>query len=50
MDTLTNLIKKIILDILENKVIGDQGGIGRYPGTMSVHFDVRGFKARWDKH
>ena len=41
--------KSIVLDLLENEVIGNEGGIGKYPGTMSVHFDVRGFKARWDK-
>jgi hypothetical protein len=41
--------KTIILDFLEKEIIKDQGGIGRYPGTMSVHFDVRGYRARWDK-
>lgn len=41
--------KTIVLDFLEKKIIKDKGGIGRYPGTMSVHFDVRGYKARWDK-
>ncbi|MEM6965959.1 MAG: D-Ala-D-Ala carboxypeptidase family metallohydrolase [Bacteroidota bacterium] len=42
--------KTIVLDLLEKKVIGNQGGIGRYPGTMAVHFDVRGYRARWDAH
>jgi len=46
----TQADKQIVLDLLENKVIKNKGGIGRYPGTMSVHFDVRGYKARWDKH
>ncbi len=41
--------KTIVLDFLEKEIIKNQGGIGRYPGTMSVHFDVRGFRARWDK-
>ena len=41
--------KQIVLDLLENEIIKGKGGIGKYPGTMSVHFDVRGFKARWDK-
>ena len=41
--------KQIVLDLLEKEIIKDKGGIGRYPGTMSVHFDVRGYKARWDK-
>jgi len=41
--------KQIVLDLLEKHIIKDKGGIGRYPGTMSVHFDVRGYKARWDK-
>ncbi len=42
--------KDIILDILETEVIKDQGGIGRYPGSMSVHYDVRGTRARWDSY
>lgn len=41
--------KQIVLDLLENEIIGSEGGIGRYPGTRAVHFDVRGYKARWDK-
>ena len=41
--------KKIVLDILENKIIRNRGGIGRYPWSMVVHFDVRGYKARWDR-
>ena len=41
--------KTIVLEILEKIVIKNQGGIGRYPETMSVHFDVRGYRARWDK-
>ncbi len=41
--------KTIVLDLLENKIIKNQGGIGRYPGSMSVHFDVRGYRARWDQ-
>ena len=41
--------KEIVLNLLENKIIKYQGGIGRYPGTRAVHFDVRGYRARWDK-
>lgn len=41
--------KTIVLDFLEKKIIKDEGGIGRYPGTMAVHFDVRGYRARWDQ-
>jgi len=40
--------KQIVLDIVENKIIGDKGGVGRYPGSMVIHFDTRGYKARWD--
>lgn len=51
MDGKANQIdKELLLDILNDEVIGNQGGIGRYPGTMSVHFDVRGNKARWDSY
>ena len=42
--------KDIILDILENKVIKNQGGIGLYPGTENVHYDVRGKRARWNSY
>jgi hypothetical protein len=46
----TQADKTIILDLLDQEVIGIMGGIGRYPKTMSVHFDVRGYKARWDSY
>jgi Peptidase M15 len=37
-----------LLEILETKIIGNNGGVGRYPGTQVIHIDVRGSKARWD--
>ena len=40
--------KTIVLDLLE-QIIGDHGGIGRYPGSMNLHFDTRGYRARWDE-
>ncbi|HHB77954.1 MAG TPA: DUF882 domain-containing protein [Saprospiraceae bacterium] len=40
--------KQIILDILDKYIIKDKGGIGLYPGTHNVHYDVRGTKARWN--
>ncbi len=40
--------KEIVLDLLEHAVIKDEGGVGLYPGTQHVHYDVRGYKARWD--
>lgn len=42
--------KQIVLDILDKTVIRDKGGIGRYPGTRAIHFDVRGYRARWDDY
>jgi hypothetical protein len=42
--------KSLVLSILENEVIGDKGGIGLYPNTDILHFDVRGYKARWNQH
>lgn len=42
--------KKIVYDLLNKKIIGKGGGIGRYPGTMSLHYDVRGTRARWDSY
>ena len=41
--------KKIVLDLLEHRIIRSMGGIGRYPHSRVVHFDVRGYRARWDK-
>jgi uncharacterized protein YcbK (DUF882 family) len=39
--------KKIVLLLLENDIIKNSGGVGRYPGTNAVHFDTRGYYARW---
>ena len=39
--------KTIVYDLLQ-KIVGSKGGLGKYPGTMNLHFDCRGFKARWD--
>ncbi len=41
--------KQIVLDLLDKKIIRSLGGIGKYPGTKAVHFDVRGYRARWDR-
>lgn len=46
----TKADKDIVLDILEKEVIGNQGGIGLYPGTDNVHYDVRGTRARWNSY
>lgn len=40
--------KDIVLEILE-EIVGDKGGLGLYPGGMTVHVDTRGYRARWDK-
>jgi uncharacterized protein YcbK (DUF882 family) len=39
--------KKIVLLLLETNIIKSSGGVGRYPGTNAVHFDTRGYYARW---
>ena len=41
--------KAIVLDLCEREIIGGRGGLGRYPGTRSIHIDVRGYRARWDQ-
>ena len=43
----SDLDKSIVLKIVE-KVIGNDGGIGKYPGSRIIHIDVRGTRARWD--
>lgn len=40
--------KKIVLFIVENNIIKNTGGVGRYPYTNVVHFDTRGCYKRWD--
>ncbi|WP_052333943.1 D-Ala-D-Ala carboxypeptidase family metallohydrolase [Neolewinella persica] len=42
--------KAIVLNLCERKLIGNRGGIGRYPGTQVVHIDLRGKRARWDSY
>lgn len=46
----SNLDKQIVLELVDKKIIGNRGGIGRYPGTKTVHIDVRGKRARWDSY
>jgi len=41
--------KQIVLKLAE-KIIGNKGGVGLYPGTRSVHIDVRGYRARWNSY
>lgn len=40
--------KKPLLALLEEEIIADGGGVGRYPHSQVIHMDVRGYKARWD--
>jgi len=40
--------KQILLNLLDKRIIKNEGGIGKYPGTLSIHYDVRGKRARWD--
>ncbi len=42
--------KKIVLELLDKKIIRNEGGVGLYPNSSSVHFDVRGRKARWKSY
>ncbi len=39
---------KIVYDLLDAKVIGNKGGLGKYKSDANVlHFDTRGRRARW---
>lgn len=42
--------KKILLAVLENDIIKENGGLGLYPKSDVIHMDTRGYKARWDSH
>ncbi|MFN5641054.1 MAG: YcbK family protein [Sphingobacteriales bacterium] len=44
------LDKELVYSILNNTLIGNKGGLGFYPGTMVLHMDVRGTRARWDTY
>ena len=46
----TEADKKIVLDLAENKIIKNSGGVGLYPGTRAVHLDIRGYRARWNSY
>ncbi|HEX2900312.1 MAG TPA: D-Ala-D-Ala carboxypeptidase family metallohydrolase [Bacteroidia bacterium] len=41
--------KAPLLKMLDQKIIGNAGGVGRYPDSHVIHMDVRGFRARWDQ-
>lgn len=39
---------QIIFDLLEKEVIAAEGGLGKYSwSTQVLHFDTRGYRARW---
>jgi hypothetical protein len=48
IDGNANMEKKIIIQILEEVIIKNEGGIGKYPESKVIHYDVRGYRARWD--
>ncbi|MBI3136235.1 MAG: hypothetical protein HYZ14_16290 [Bacteroidetes bacterium] len=41
--------KEICLEILD-ELVGDKGGMGLYTGTMVIHIDTRGHRARWNEY
>jgi uncharacterized protein YcbK (DUF882 family) len=45
-DICGNVSTEKLLEVAES-VIGDDGGVGYYPGSGFVHIDVRGYGARW---
>lgn len=46
----TEADKMIVIRLAESEIIGQKGGIGKYPGTREVHLDVRGYPARWNSY
>ena len=42
--------KNKVLKICDLEIIGDKGGVGKYPGTRVIHIDTRGYRARWDTY
>ncbi len=47
-DGLMNQEDKTIILAAAEKVVGNTGGVGMYPNTLSIHMDTRGHKARWN--
>ena len=47
-DGLMNQEDKTIILAAAEKVVGNTGGVGMYPKTLSIHMDTRGHKARWN--
>ena len=41
---------KAIIVAAAEFVVGNKGGVGLYPGTLSIHMDTRGYKARWNSY
>lgn len=42
--------KDIVYKLLDKQIISNKGGLGYYPGTMIIHMDIRGHRARWNHH
>ncbi len=42
-----NIDKKIVIDLFDQKILKNKGGVGYYTGTNVVHFDTRVKYARW---
>jgi hypothetical protein len=40
--------KAPLIAMLDRDIIGDGGGVGKYPHSQIIHMDVRGHRARWD--
>lgn len=47
-DGIVNQEDKTIILAAAEKVVGNLGGVGMYPNTLSIHMDTRGHKARWN--
>ncbi len=40
---------QIVFDLLEKEIIAGEGGLGKYTwSTQVLHFDTRGYRARWE--
>lgn len=46
----TEADKAIVYELVDKKIIGTRGGVGKYPGSRTIHIDVRGKRARWDTY
>jgi len=45
----TSADKELIYQLLDEEILSQEEGLGKYPDKRNIHIDVRGKIARWDQ-